>query len=116
LVNVTGDDGSARFVYDGKQASLLGVESDKYTTIPVPDTIKGMMGTVADHLDVDFPLADLLSAAPDKSVLLGVTSGREVDSETIDGVQCRHLLLTESPGVEVGLWVEKNDRHFPGAS
>jgi hypothetical protein len=113
LVDVTGDDGSVRLVYDGKQASLLGVESNKYTTIPVPDTIKGMMDTVADDLDVDFPLADLLSAAPDKSVLLGVTSGREVNSVTIDGVQCRHLLLTKSPGVEIGLWVEKNDRALP---
>jgi hypothetical protein len=113
LVDVAGDDGSVRLVYDGKQVSVLGVESNKYATIPVPGTIKGMWDTVADRLDIDFPLADLLSSEPDKSVLLGVTSGKEVNVVTIDGVQCRHLLLTESPGVEIELWVEKNDRALP---
>jgi hypothetical protein len=113
LVNVTGDDGSVRLVYDGKQASLLGIESNKYATIPVPDTIQGMLDTLADRLDIDFPLADFLSGEPGKSVLLGVTSGKEVNTVTIDGIQCRHLLLTESPGVEIELWVEKNDQALP---
>ena len=112
-VDVTGDDGSTRLVYDGKEASLLGVEANKYTSVPVPDTIQGMLDTVADRLEVDFPLADLLSSVPDKSVLLGVTSGKEVNTVTIDGVLCRHLLLTESPGVEIELWVEKNDQALP---
>ena len=72
-----------------------------------------MLDTLADRLDVDFPLADFLSGAPDKSVLLGVTSGKEVNTVTIDGVQCRHLLFTEPPGVEIELWVEKSDRSPP---
>jgi hypothetical protein len=113
LVDVTGDDGSVRLVYDGKQVSILGVESNKFATIPVPDTIKGMWETLADRLDIDFPLADLLSSEPDKSVLFGVTSGKEVNVVTIGGIPCRHILLTESPGVEIELWVEKNDRALP---
>jgi hypothetical protein len=113
LVDVTGDDGSTKLFYDGKSVTLLGVETNKYVTGPAPDTIQGMLDTVADRLDVDFPLADFLNNAPEKSVLLGVTSGEEVNTVTIDGVPCRHLLLTEPPGVEVELWVEKNDRALP---
>jgi len=113
LVDMAGDDGSVRLFYDGKSASLLGVETNKYSTIPVPDTIQGMLDAVADRMDIDFPLADFLSGVPGKSVLLGVTSGKQVNLVTIDGVRCRHLLLTEPPGVEIELWVEDNDRALP---
>jgi hypothetical protein len=32
---------------------------------------------------------------------------------TIDGVPCRHLLFTQPPGIEIELWVEKNDGALP---
>jgi hypothetical protein len=113
LVDVTGDDGSTKLFYDGKLVTLLGVETNKYETSPALDTIQGMLDAITDRLGVDFPLADFLNNAPDKSVLLGVTSGEEVNTVMIDGVPCRHLLLTEPPGVEVELWLEKNDRALP---
>ena len=31
----------------------------------------------------------------------------------IDGMPCRHLLFTQSPGIEIELWVEGNDRALP---
>lgn len=112
-VDVTGDDGSVKMFYDGKTITMLGVEANKYATAPVPGTIQGMLETVSENLDIDFPLADFLIGEPNKSVLLGVTSGKEVGTAVIDGVPCRHLLLTQPPGVEIELWVEKNDRSLP---
>ena len=112
-ISVTGDDGSTRLFYDGKTVTLLGVEAKKYSTVPVPNTIQGMLETVMGKLGVDFPLADLLTNAPDKSFLSGVTSGREVNTVTIDGVPCRHLLFTQPPGIELELWIEKNDKALP---
>jgi hypothetical protein len=113
LVDVTGDDGSTKLVYDGKNAVLLGVDSKKYASTAVPDTIQGMLETMMGRLHVDFPLADFLTNAPDKSILFGVTAGREVNTVTIDGVPCRHLVLTQPPNIELELWVEKNDRALP---
>jgi hypothetical protein len=110
MINVAGDDGSTKLFYDGKTVTLLGVESKKYATIPVPNTIQGMLENVIGKLGVDFPLADLLTNAPDKSFMSGVTSGREVATVTIDGVPCRHLLFTQPPGIELELWVEKNHK------
>jgi hypothetical protein len=112
-VDVTGDDGTVKLVYDGRSVSMLGIETNKYSTIPVPPTIQGMLDTVSGRLDTDFPLSDFLIGAPDKSVLLGVTSGTDQGTALIDGEPCRHLLLTEPPGVEIELWVEKNDRALP---
>jgi hypothetical protein len=82
-------------------------------TTPAPNTLQGMLETVMGKLGVDFPLADFLTNTPDKSFLLGVTSGRAVNTVTIDGVACRHFLFTQRPGIELELWVEKNDRSLP---
>lgn len=112
-INVTGDDGSTRLLYDGKTATVFGVETKQYSTIPVPNTIQGMLETVVGKHGVDFPLSDFLTDTPDKSFLTGVTSGREINTVTIDGVPCRHLLFTQPPGIELELWIEKNDKALP---
>ena len=112
-VDLTGDDGPTKLIYDGKTAVLVGVDSKKYASAAVPGTIQGMLETVMGRLHVDFPLADFLTDAPDKSILYGVNSAREVNTVTIDGVPCRHLLLTQPPDIDLELWVEKNDRALP---
>ncbi len=113
MISVVGDDGSTKLFYDGKTAILLGAETNKYVTVPVPNTIQGMLETVMGKLGVDFPLADFLTDNPDKSFLSGVTAGREINTVTIDGVPCRHLLFTQPPGIELEIWLEKNDKALP---
>jgi hypothetical protein len=113
LVALTGDDGATTLTYDGKNVVIFDPESKKYASIPAPATIQGMLETVMGKFGIDFPLADFLTDAPDKSFLSGVTSGREVGTVTIDGVPCRHLLFIQPPGIELELWVEKNDRALP---
>jgi hypothetical protein len=112
-IDLTGDDGSTELVYDGKTVVLYGPETKKYVTLAAPNTIQTMLEKVVGERGVDFPLADLLTDAPAKAFLLGVTSGREVGTATIDGVPCSHLLFTQPPGIEIELWVEKNDRALP---
>ncbi len=111
--DVTGDDGSTRLRYDGRTVSLLGVEAKKYASIPVPDTIQEMLETVMGKFGIELPLADFLTNTPDKTFLAGMTSAREIDTVTIDGVPCRHLLFTQSPNVDIELWLEKNDKALP---
>jgi hypothetical protein len=112
-VAVDGDDGSTKLFYDGKTVTLFGVDDKKYWSTPVPNTIEGMLKTVTAKFGVDFPLADFLTDAPDKSFLSGVTSGREVNTVTIDGTPCRHLLFMQPPGITLELWIEKNDKALP---
>src|SRR5690349_11640054 len=64
LISITGDDGSTRLFYDGRTVTLLGVDAKKYATVPVPNTIQGMVETVMGKLGVDFSLADFLTNAP----------------------------------------------------
>lgn len=112
-IEVTGDDGSTKLFYNGKTVVLFSVEGKRYASLPVPNTIQGMLKEVMGRLHVDFPLADFLTDNPEKSFLFGVTSGRVVDTVTIDGMPALHLLFFQPPGIELELWLEKSDRSVP---
>jgi len=75
LVDVTGDDGSTKMIYDGKTLVLYSVDQKKYSSIPVPGKIDEVLKVAQERMGIDFPLADLLTDNPEKSVLSGVTSG-----------------------------------------
>lgn len=112
LVEGTGDDGARKLFYDGKTFVLAMDDGKKYMSLGVPGTIDGMMHEAVGRLGVDFPLADLLTSDPARSVLSGVTAGREVNTVTIGGVPCRHLFFAQT-GIELELWVENGDRAVP---
>ena len=110
----TGDDGTTKLVFDGKNAYIYSVAKNNYAKIPVPDgTIEGMLKEAVGRLGVDFPLADFLSPAPNKAFLTGVTAGRVVDTVTIDGAPYQHLFFSQPPGIELELWLSKNDQSLP---
>ena len=109
----TGDDGPRELLYDGQTAVVAINDGKRYASIPVPNTIDGMMQVVMGHFGVDFPLADFLTQAPDKAFLTGITAGRQVNMVTIDGVPCRHLVFTQPPGIELELWLEDNEQSLP---
>jgi hypothetical protein len=114
LVDRTGDDGESKLVFDGKTAIAYSATAKKYASIPVPEgTIEGMLKEAVGRLGVDFPLADFLTDDPDKAFLTGVTEGTVVDTVTIDGVPCLHMFFSQPPGIELELWVEKNDQSLP---
>jgi len=114
LVDVTGDDGARKLAFDGKTVIVYSATEKKYANIPVPEgTIEGMLKEAVGRLGVDFPLADLLTEAPNKAFLTGVTEGRVVNTVTIDGVPCLHMFFMQPPGIELELWVEKNAQSLP---
>jgi hypothetical protein len=76
-------------------------------------TIQTMMEEIVGRLGVDFPLADFLTEAPSKAFLTGVTSGRVVNTVTIDGSPYLHLFFTQPPAIELELWLAKNDQSLP---
>jgi len=113
LVVRNGDDGAGKLAYDGKTLVIYTADANKYASIPVPGTIEGMMKEAMGRLGVDFPLADFLTDSPSKSFLSGVTAGEVVNTVTIDGVPCLHMFFSQPPGIELELWVEKNDQSLP---
>ena len=113
LVVRNGDDGAGKLVYDGKMLFVYSSEGNKYWSIPVPGTIEAMMKEAMGRLGVDFPLADFLTNTPAQSFLSGVTDGEIVNTMSIDGVPCLHLFFSQPPGIDLELWLEKNDQSLP---
>ena len=114
LVDVTGDNGTTKLAFDGKTVTVSSATEKKYASIPIPEgTIEGMLKEAVGRLGIDFPLADFLTEAPDKAFLTGVTEGSVVNTVTIDGVPCLHMFFLQPPGIELELWVEKNDQSLP---
>jgi len=114
MAEVSGDDGSSKLFFDGKTATVYSAAQNKYASIAVPDgTIEGMLKEAVGRLGVDFPLADFLSEAPSKAFLTGVTAGRVVNTLTIDGAPYDHLFFFQPPGIELELWLSKNEQSLP---
>lgn len=111
-VDMAGDDGRAKLLYDGKTAVIFSPDTNRYASIPAPNTIQGMTEQVMGKLGVDFPLATFINDTPDKEFLAGVTSGDVVNTVTIDGTPCLHLIFNQ-PGMELELWVEQTERAVP---
>ena len=114
LAEVSGDDGSNKIVFDGKTAVIYSARDKKYASIPVPEgTIEGVLKEAVGRLGVDFPLADFLSEAADKAFLTGVTTGRVVNTVAIDGAPYDHLFFFQPPGIDLELWLSKNEQSLP---
>lgn len=111
--DIDGDDGVNQLFYDGKTLVLYSPAKKGYVSIPVPDTIEGMLKEAKNRMGLDFPLADFLSPAPNKAIMAGVTEAKEVNDVTIDGVLSRHLTLFQPPGLELEIWLAKNEQSLP---
>jgi hypothetical protein len=112
-IDIDGDDGGKQVFYDGKTLVLYGLAGKEYISMPVPDTIGGMLKEAESRFGDVFPLQAFLNPAPHEALLTGVTEGKVVDEVTIDGVPSRHLTLFQPPGLEVELWLTKTDQSLP---
>jgi hypothetical protein len=113
-VTVSGDDGTNKIIYNGKVIVLYGVEAKKYVSIPVSGGISKALDAMEKYTGIDFPLADLVSEDPGKSVLSGVTSGGQVGTAMINGVRCLHFFFIQAfDDLELELWLEDNEQSLP---
>ena len=112
-VEITGDNGSSKLLFDGKTLVIYAVDKKQYVSIPLTGTISQMVDVAEKRMGADLPLSDLLSDDPKDSVLSDVTSGGAVGSAIIGGVPCVHFFFNQSDDVALETWLEDNDRSLP---
>ena len=105
-VDATGDDGSLKIFYDGKNLAIYNVDQKQYIRVPVSGKIEEMLEVAKQKMGIDFPLADLLAGDVGKSILAGVTAGGPVSTVNIDGVKSRHLFFIQPPDLDLELWAD----------
>ncbi|MBP7937006.1 MAG: DUF2092 domain-containing protein [Phycisphaerae bacterium] len=90
-IEVTGDNGARRMVYDGKTVSMLDRSKSLYTVVEVPNTIDAALDTLAVKYEVIVPLEDLMYKDLYDRVLTRITAGDYLGTATVNGLKCHHL-------------------------
>ncbi len=90
-VDIDGDDGATRLFYDGKTLIVYRPGEKEYVSIPVPNTIDGMLKEGGTRLGLDFPLEDFFEPSPRQGG--SVRRHRCQDRQRSDDRRCRHQSL-----------------------
>jgi hypothetical protein len=112
-IESTGDDGKYNLFYDGKAASIFFPDRKEYAVMAASGDIPSALNELADKINVDFPLSGFFTNAPDKALLGDAIAAWQVGTAYIDGVECRHLFFHQKSGIDLELWVEKNNAATP---
>jgi hypothetical protein len=98
--------------YDGARVTVAGHRDRVFAQAPMPDTLDRALDAVAERYGLDFPAADLFYASPAAVLLTDATTGGDVGTEAVDGVECRHLVFREA-GVAWELWIPTEGDPLP---
>lgn len=104
-VDVTGDVGVKRFVYDGKNASLYDAAKSTAISAEMPGTIEAALDTLATEHKVVLPLADLMYKDLYDRAMARITAGQYLGLPTVNGGRCHHLGFT-TDNAEWELWID----------
>ncbi len=109
---ISGDAENRKYWYDGRQVVILDVDKNVYSSATVPDTIDGMLTTMAEQHGIVLPLAELLSSDPASWLTTHVLTSRYVGMHRAAGVNCHHLAF-EQPALQWQIWIEDGPQPLP---
>jgi hypothetical protein len=108
-VDVTGDNGARRVVYDGTTVSMLDRTKNVYTVIKVPNTIDATLDALADNYGIIVPLEDLLYKDLYERVLTRVSEGQYLGLHMVDSLKCHHLAFSAGTS-NWEVWIEAGEK------
>ncbi len=111
-VDRVGPMGHVIFRYDGSQFSIVSVERKLYATAAAPGKLAAAIDQARDKLQIDAPGGDLLVPNSYESLIDGVTTGRYIGLEPIDGKMAHHLAMTKGV-VDYQIWIQDGPEPLP---
>jgi hypothetical protein len=108
-VDVNGDNGAKRFVYDGKSITMFDGAANAYSTVPMPDTIDAALDTLARDYGAAVPLEDLMYKDLFARLESIATTGQYLGLTDLDGVKCHHLAFSAS-NADCEIWIDAGDK------
>jgi hypothetical protein len=108
-----GDEGSRRFWYDGKKATLVDGELGVYATVDdVPTELGAMMDHLMEKYDFSPPLADLVYPDLYDAMIENVQFGIYVGLHDVEGIRCHHLAFVQKY-IDWQIWIEDGLQMVP---
>lgn len=112
-IEVATDMKDRRFVYDGKQLTVVSPKRGYYASAPMSGTNREVINQMAERYGINLPLEDLFSWSEPGGVRADrLTSGYLVGPATIDGVQTDHYAFREA-AADWQVWIQKGDQPLP---
>lgn len=100
------------FFYDGKTFTIYGKDANLYAQAPAPATLDQAVDTARDQLGIEAPGADFLYSDAYQGLMDGVTSGKFVGEEVVNGTRVQHLAF-RGKDVDWQVWIEAGARPVP---
>ncbi len=111
-INVTGDQGVRKFVYDGKTIGLYDGTAKITSVIETPETIDATLDALARDYGAVVPFEDLMYSDLYARMEAIVTAAQYVGLHTIGRASCHHLAFaTDAANCEV--WIDARDKPVP---
>lgn len=113
VIDVQSNLKSRRFVYDGKQFTVLAPELGYYATVAAPATNRETLDLLWTKFHLALPLEDLFrwsDAAGSRDDR--VQSGFRAGTVSLDGVQTDQYVFRE-PGFDWQIWIQQGDQPIP---
>ena len=98
--------------YAGSNVSLRDNRSGVWAQTPVPGTLDEMLDDVARRFSLPVPFGDVVYSKPYDAFIGPTTKGGFVGRETIDGVECAHMVYSDA-FVDVGVWIARAGPPLP---
>ncbi|HEX7853754.1 MAG TPA: DUF2092 domain-containing protein [Sphingobium sp.] len=112
FISVDSAQRTRRFYYDGKQVAVYAPTTGYYAMIPAPPTTRQVLDDLANRLDVETPLADLLQWGAAGVHTEGIKSALYAGPDRVGGQECDHYAFRQ-PGADWQLWIRKGDTPLP---
>jgi hypothetical protein len=108
---MSGDQGSRLFVYDGTYLNVLLKDENYYGSVLAPATLLELLDSIEQH-DIELPLLDLIYLAMGGQLEPTIRDAGTIGSSTIDGIKCVQLAF-RGDIVDWQIWVEEGSRPLP---
>jgi len=111
-VDVNGDIGHKRVLYDGRTARLLDYTYGTVAQTEGRATIEATIDDLIDRLGVVVPLAELAFDDPYATLIGNVETGSYLGIRVVDGIEYHHLAFTQET-IDWEVWIENGARPLP---
>jgi hypothetical protein len=100
------------FYFDGKHASLFGIRTKYYTTVPAPATINELIQVMQARYGITLPLTDLFIWGTDAAPTDAITKSTYIGRQYVRGVLCDQYAYRQGD-VDWQIWLESNENMLP---
>ena len=111
-IDYRSDLGAKQLWYQNNTLTIFDPPHAMYATLPVPDSIDGMLEQVGRDNHLTPPLSELAYRDPCQPIRKQIIYGDYIGANDVDGIACDHVAFS-SRTTDLQLWLELTGKRLP---